>query len=133
MSSKPLTDDERKVLWEQYVETYVHSQETFDTSVRTLAAAGVGVTVGLATAVNALGWSGGAAVILFLVSLGINLVSYATAQKDMRLRLDAVADYDREGANGNRWTKATHTCNWIAGITLLGGGVILALFIRSEV
>lgn len=132
MAAKPLTEDERKVLWEQYVETYVHSQETFDSSVRTLAAAGVGVTVGLATAVDAIGVAGGIAVALFLASLGANLVSYATAQKDMRLRLAAVAESDRKGAEGNRWTKWTHACNWLAGVALLAGGIALAVFISSE-
>jgi hypothetical protein len=36
-----LTDDGRRILWEQYVDTYVDSQETYDSSVRTLAAGGL--------------------------------------------------------------------------------------------
>ena len=79
-----LSEDERRILWEQYVDTYVKAQETFDASVRTLAAPGVAVTVTLATALDHLDAAGKWAAGFFLVSLGYNLVSYATAQKDMR-------------------------------------------------
>ena len=101
-----LTEDERNILWGQFVDTYVTSQESYDTSVRTLSAAGVAVTVTLATALKDFDGYGVGATVLFLASLGANLASYATAQKDMRARLDSVAAGDRQGAFGNEWTKA---------------------------
>jgi hypothetical protein len=58
--------------------------------------------------------------------LDANLISYATAQEDMRGRLDAVAKSDRDGAFGNNWTKATTGLNFVAGLTLLAGGAFLA-------
>jgi hypothetical protein len=53
-----LTPEERQTLWEQFVDVYAHSQESFDTSVRTLAAAGVATTVSLATALHHFDGSG---------------------------------------------------------------------------
>jgi hypothetical protein len=128
-----LTEDERRILWEQFVETYTDSQETFDASTRTLAAAGVAVAVTLGTALKDFGWWGIGAVLLFLVSLGANLVSYATAQKDMSTRLVYLQADEGEEVDGdewgNRWTKRTTWLNVAAGVTLLLGGVLLAGFV----
>lgn len=126
-----LDADEQRILWEQFVDTYVSSQESYDTSVRTLSAAGVAVTVTLATALEDFGGYGVGASVLFLTSLGANLISYTTAQIDMRARLDTVAAGDRIGAFGNNWTKATTMFNFIAGATLLLGGGFLAYFVAT--
>jgi hypothetical protein len=75
--------------------------------------------------------SGVAAAFAFLLSLGANLVSYGTAQRDMRVRLDAVAVADRGGAFGNHWTKVTHVLNVVAGASLLTGGGLLAYFVAT--
>jgi hypothetical protein len=122
-----LSDAERGTLWEQYVDTCVESQRTYDTSIRTLAAAGVAITVSLATALKQFETPGKRAAALFLGSLLFNLVSYATAQRDMRRRLDAISRRDDDAAlKGNRWTKVTHVLNFLAGATLIGAGFFLA-------
>jgi hypothetical protein len=123
--------DERRILWEQFVDTYVDSQEAFDVSVRTLAAAGVAITVTLATALKELEGAGVAATLAFLVSLGANFGSYWTAQRDMLTRLAYLQGRpDADGDEwGNRWTKRTTALNFTAGVTLLLGGVFLASFV----
>jgi hypothetical protein len=127
-----LTDDERRILWEQYVDTYVESQRTYDSSVRTLAAAGVAVTVSLATALDQFGTPGKRAAAFFLASLLFNLISYATAQRDMSGRLDSLSRRDDEGAlEGNRWTKLTHVLNFLAGAALIAAGVYLSKFVAK--
>jgi hypothetical protein len=127
-----LTVEEQRVLWEQFVDVYAHSQDSFDTSVRAIAAGGLGVTVALGTALkDGLTATGKAAACVFLVGLGANLISYGTAQRDMRTRLDAVAAADRAGALGNRWTAATHVLNFVAGAALVAGGGLLAYFVAT--
>jgi hypothetical protein len=114
-----------------FVDTYVDSQESFDSSVRLLAAGGLGLTVTLATALKELDGVGLAAVLAFLVSLGANFASYSTAQKDMLMRL-AFLDGDDNSAGdewGNRWTRWTTGLNYTAGVTLLLGGLFLACFV----
>ena len=126
-----LTPEDRRTLWEQFVEVYAHSQESYDSSIRGLAAGAVAVTVSLATALQALSTWGVAAVTAFLASLGLNLASYVTAQLDMRARLDSLRAGREDGTEGNRWTKATTGLNVIAGLTLIAGGVLLAIFVAK--
>jgi len=133
MSANELDDEERAALWEQYATASTSAQETFDSSFRTLAAAGLAVTVSLATAIDDLNVSGDRAVVLFLGSLLANLLSYATLQIDLRRRLKAVEIGTREGSAGNRWTILTHILNAAAGITLIAAGVFLARFVGSSV
>jgi hypothetical protein len=71
----------------------------FDASVRTLAAAGIAVTVTLATALKTIDRLGTAAVVAFVISLGANLVSYATWQMDLRRRLGFVKASDARGVS----------------------------------
>jgi hypothetical protein len=108
---------------------------TFDSTVRTLAAAGVGATVSLAAALHGLTGPGVAAVALFLASLTCNVVSYVTAQCDMKGRLDALRQagggaYPKE-VEGTKWTRWTTGLNGAAGLALVAGGAVLAWFISS--
>ncbi len=98
---------------------------------RTLAAAGVAVTVSLGTALKAFDGSAIAAACLFLGGLGANLVSYQTAQKDMEARLNSLAAREDGGALESRWTPWTRWFNYAAGVALFLGGVFLAIFIAK--
>jgi hypothetical protein len=126
-----LTQEQRQTLWEQFVEVHAKSQEAYDSSIRALASAGVAVTVSLGAALEAFGSSGVAAAVGFLVSLLFNLLSYVTAQLDMRDRLRDLRAGRVAGIEGNWWTKATHVLNALAGIAFLVGGALLALFVAS--
>jgi hypothetical protein len=127
-----LTPDQRERLWEQFVEEHAKAQEQFDSSVRTLAAAGLAVTVSLATALKTLSGTGLAAVGLFLVSLGLNILSYVFAQLDMGARLTALGTtHGYKGAERSRWTTVTWLVNVGAATALVGGGVLLVVFIAS--
>lgn len=117
----PLTDDEVARLWPEFNEAHSESQRTFDTSVRTLAAAGIAVSATLAGAFGALGWSGDIAVCAFVTSLLLNLSSYGSAQIDMIRRLEAVVRRDRPGTFGSRWTPVTTALNTGSGIALFVG------------
>ncbi len=125
-----LTPAERQLLWEQFVEVHAESQHAYDNSIRAIAAAGVGVTASLATALHGFPPTGVAAIALFLASLSLNLVSYVTAQFDMTSRMDALKD-SRDDIEGNGWTKATTWLNVGAGVAVIGAGVLLALFIAA--
>jgi hypothetical protein len=129
--AEQLTNEERRTIWEQFVEVYGHSQESYDSLIRALAAVAVAVTVSLATALQALSTWGVATVTAFLVSLGLNLGSYVTAQLDMRARLDSLRAGREDEIEGNRWTKATTCLNVIAGLTLIAGGVLLTIFVAK--
>jgi hypothetical protein len=133
IETNTVSDEQRQILWEQFVDTYVDSQESYDTSVRALAAAGVGITVTLGTALKHLEGAGLVAVLLFLASLAANLLSYVTAQRDMLERLvflqDEEARADDKRAWGNQWTKWTGGLNTIAGTFVVLGGFFLAWFV----
>lgn len=131
VAKNALTRAERQILWEQFVEVHAKVQESYDSSVRALAGGGVGITVSLATALHSLSGTGIAAVALFLASLGSNVLSYATAQMDMRTRTEDLRTGRYERIEGNNWTKGTTALNVIAGITLLAGGVLLAAFVAT--
>lgn len=126
-----LSEDERRTLWEQFTEVHAESQEAFDTSVRTLAAAGVAVTVSLATALKGLDGTGTAAVAAFVVSLSLNLLSFLTAQLDVRGRLASLRRGEAAGVDGNAWTVVTTILNLGAGAALILGAVLLTLFVAD--
>jgi hypothetical protein len=66
------------------------------------------------------------------VSLGFNLVSYGTAQFDMRARLRALRmSSEYRGAEGNPWTVTTTTLNALAGVAFIAGGCFLAAFVGT--
>lgn len=126
-----LEDEQRKALWEQFVAEHGKAQETFDSSLRTLAGAGLALTVSLATALRTLPEVGVAAAALFLASLLVNLGSYVFAQLDMNARMSRLrssgATY--EGTERTAWTTVTWLMNVGAGLTLLAGGILLVIFI----
>jgi hypothetical protein len=127
-----LSEAERQTLWEQFVEVHGESQESYDNSVRTIAAAGVGITASLATALHGLTAKGVAAIALFLASLALNLGSYVTAQFDMKARMDVLRRRETEGIERNRWTTTTTCLNALAGVAVIAGGAVLAWFITSK-
>jgi hypothetical protein len=130
---RKMTEEERATLWKQYAQTHAKIQETFDASIRTLAAAGLAATVSIVTALKTISGSGKGAAIAFLVSLGANLVSYATAQVDMRSRLAQVRVGSWKGADMSVWTEATFGLNVLSCIALLAGGGLLAYFVTTAV
>lgn len=132
MKRVELTDEDRLTLWEQYVEVYAESQDSFDTSVRTLAAAAIAVTVSLATALKDFDNVGVAAVSVFVASLSANVLSFFSAQLDMRARLVCVEGRVLDGIDGNRWTRVTTSLNVVAGVTLIVGASLLAWFVASS-
>jgi hypothetical protein len=124
-----LTEQERQILRDQYIDAYDSSQRAYDVTIRTLAAAGVAVTASLGTASKGLGGLGGAAIACFLVSLAANVASYVSAQSDMKARiLDLDAQRDA-AAFGNWLTTATASLNYFAGLIFLVGGALLAFFV----
>jgi hypothetical protein len=126
-----LSEEDRRIVWEQFVEVYAHAQETYDSSIRTLASAGIGVTVSIGTALHAFPGRGVAAVLTFIGSLISNLVSYGTAQLDMGARLECLRHRQYAGIEGNRWTTTTKVLNLIAGATFVAGAALLAAFVAS--
>jgi hypothetical protein len=129
MGDSDYTEDQRQALWEQFCDVYTDQQEAFDSSVRTLAAAGVAVTASLGTALDGLAGWGVAAIAVFLVSLGANLVSHVTSQFDMKARLNVLREGRMDGIERNRWTTATTAFNVLAGVSLVAGGACLATFV----
>jgi hypothetical protein len=129
MPEDGLSAEDRRILWEQFVEVHGDSQKSYDTSVRILAAAGSATTASLATALHRLDGAGAGAFTLFLVSLGLNFVSYATAQGDMHGRLKSLRKHSTLYPPRNSWTTATDVLNVLAGGTLIAGGALLGLFV----
>jgi hypothetical protein len=131
--ARKLTAEEAQTLWAQFVEVHAESQDAYDSSLRTIAAAGAAITVSLATALKGISHSGIAAVVLFLLSLGFNLASYVTAQVDMKARTRALRRREYEAVEGNRWTTATTGLNVVAGLAVLVAGGFLAWFVGTAV
>lgn len=132
MAESALDEQQRQRLREQFVDVYGEQQTTFDTSIRTLAAAGVAVTASLAAALDAMTASGKWAFVAFLVSLGANVGSYVTAQLDMSARIRGLARDDLRGVESNGWTWTTRILNIGAGAGLVAGGILLAVFVSSN-
>jgi hypothetical protein len=127
-----LTDEERLILWTQFVEIHGESQEAYDNSVRAIAAAGVGVTASLATALKGISSIGIAAIALFLMSLTLNLASYVTTQLDMTTRLGDLREGREDAGVTNGWTLATTFLNIFAGAAVVVGGALLAWFVSAQ-
>lgn len=133
--TQALTPVLREKLWEQFVSEHGKAQEDFDSSLRTLAGAGLAITVSLATALNGLPGTGLAAAATFLGSLLLNLGSYVFVQLDMNARREALKENPAtfEGAERSRWTTWTWLSNVGAGAALLAAGVLLVVFIARSV
>jgi hypothetical protein len=130
-----LTAEQREKLWEQFVREHGNAQEAYDSSLRTLAGAGLGLTVSLGVALEELPSSGSWAAALFLVALLLNLGSYVSVQLDMRARLGALREHPAgyRGAERSRWTTLTWLANVAGGLALLAGGLLLLAFIAGSV
>lgn len=130
-----LTQEQRVTLWEQFVREHGKAQEDFDSSLRTLAGAGLGITVSLAAALKGMPATGLAAAATFLGTLLLNLVSYVFVQLDMNARRESLKTHPTsyEGAERSRWTTWTWGTNVGAGATLFAGGVLLVVFIARSV
>ncbi|MGZ4302462.1 MAG: hypothetical protein ACXVR9_11915 [Gaiellaceae bacterium] len=127
-----LTEADRRALWDQFVTVYSDSQKSYDGAVRALAAAGLTVTVSIGTALKTFSGSGVASAVVFLTSLSLNFLSYATAQLDMKTRISDLHARREEGIEGNNWTRATTALNLLAGIALLVGGGLLSYFVATS-
>jgi hypothetical protein len=127
-----LTDADRLALRGQWVEAHAQSQESYDSSLRTFAAGGVAVTASIGAAVHTFGALGTAAIAAFLASLAATLLSHATAQRDMRVRVADLEQRNDHKLAWNRWTTATTWLNVVAGIALLAGGILLAVFVGAH-
>lgn len=126
-----LTEPERRTLRDQFIDVYAKSQETYDESIRTLAAAAVGVTVSLATALHKIDLAGKLALIAFLASLAATVASHQTAQKDMAERVKALDSGTYTGDGSTKWTILTTRLNLTAGAGLFIGAVLLAIFVAK--
>jgi hypothetical protein len=127
-----LTDEQRQTLIEQFADAFEKSQESYDLSIRTLASAAVAVTVSLGVALDGFGGLGVAAVFCFLGSLFANLVSYWTAMVDTYRRTANARTASELDVEWNKWTWTTHALNLLAGAAFGTGGILLALFVRSN-
>ena len=126
------SDDQRQVVFEQLVDAYAKTQDSYDTTIRSLAAGGVAITVSIGTALHAFGMSGAVAVSLFLGSLGLNLGSFATVQRDIKCRLGHLTAKRDAEAQDNAWRKLTTVLNIASGTLLLAGGIALAILVSSS-
>lgn len=127
-----LTDEQRQTLREQFIEVYSEQQTTFDNSVRTLAAAGIAVTVSLTAALKKMPEAGKWAVGLLVATLVCNLLSYATAQLDMGARLRSLRQKRDDKIEGTWWTWGTRALNVLAGGCFLAGAILLAVFVGTS-
>ncbi len=127
-----LTDEQRQTLVEQFADAFASSQESYDVSIRTLASAGVAVTVSLGVALEVFGRPGVGAVGCFLASLLLNLMSYWTAMGDTYRRLMEARGAPEPDVEWNGLTWVTHALNAVAGVALLTGGAMLAWFVASS-
>jgi hypothetical protein len=124
-----LTDEDRLALRTQLVEAHTQSQTSYDTSLRAFAAGGIAVTASIGAAVHTFGGLGTAAIAAFLASLMLMLLSHASATRDMRVRVVDLELRNDHKLTWNRWTTITTWLNAAAGIALLAGGVLLAVFV----
>ena len=130
--TEELTDEQRQTLREQFIEVYAKAQEAFDTSVRTLAAAAIAVTVSLAAALKEMPAEGEWAVGLFVLCLAMNLVSYFTSQFDMKRRIRRLQERRDNEIEGNLWTTITHFLNVGSGLSFISGAVVLSVFVSRS-
>ncbi len=133
--TQELTREQREKLWEQFVTEHGNAEEAYDSALRALAGAGLGITVSLAVALKELPGSGLWAAISFLAALLLNFGSYVFVRHDMRARMEALRRNPTayEGAEESRWTTWTWRTNVAAGIALLAGGMLLIVFIARSV
>ncbi len=127
-----MSEDDYRALWDQFAEVHSAAQKEYDSSIRTLASAGLGVTASIGTALHLFSGRAIAAVIAYLVSVACNVASHVTAQWDMNCRHAALLKTQRyESALSSKWTRRTTFLNLAAGVAFIIGGVFLALFVAA--
>jgi hypothetical protein len=129
--SGDLSEEDFRTALAQFSQVKADSQKEYDSSIRTLAAAGVAVTTSLGTALEAFPGRAVIAVICFLGSLVCTLVSFGSTQLDMNRRAEMLNSGRYGQIYGNRWTKTTTILNLFAGGTFIAGGALLAAFVKS--
>jgi hypothetical protein len=127
-----LSDEDERVLLAQFVDSLTHAEDSYDESIRVLAAGGVAVTASLATALHTLSGEGVAAVAAFLCGLGLTVASHQTARLDMVARINDLRAHRHDRLEESRWTRLTAWLNMLAGVALLAGGILLALFVSTS-
>lgn len=127
-----LLEEDQRILLVQFVDAVDHAEDSYDDSIRTLAAAGVAVTASLATARH--GFSGGGlpAMVALLVSLGLTVASHQATRTDILHRIACLNDQTYDPATYGWRTRVTAGMNALAGIALIVGGVCLAFFASSS-
>jgi hypothetical protein len=127
-----LDPEDQKTLLVQFVDAVDHAEDSYDESIRTLAAAGVAVTASLATARH--GFSGGGlpAMVALLVSLALTVGSHQATRSDLMHRIACLNAETYDPAIYGVRTRVTAVMNALAGIALLVGGICLAFFASSS-
>jgi hypothetical protein len=116
-------------------ESLLRQQRSFDQAVLKLAAAGLALTVTLATALASKDrhltnrWSFVLAWAFLAGSIASVLISFVTSQIESQRRIDAIDDGDYERAAEARSIRLTRWLNYSSGAALIGGGIFLAVFI----
>jgi hypothetical protein len=127
-----MTDDERETLLAQFVDAITHAEDAYDESIRVLAAGGVAVTVSIATARHGFSGGGVPAIIALLASLGLTLFSHQASRLDVKHRLKEL-DEETYNPTIEGWrTRVTVWMNGLAGVALLLGAILLAVFVSGS-
>jgi hypothetical protein len=127
-----LTDDDRLALRVQFSEVHADSQVSYDSSIRTFAAGGVALTASIAAAIHTFGALGTATIAVFIASLALTQLSHMSTQHDMLARIDNLEQRNDHRLGWNRWTTTTTWLNHAAGLALLAGGILLAVFVGGH-
>ncbi len=116
----------------QFVDAVDHAEDSYDDSIRYLAAGGVAVTASIATARHGLSANGVKAITVLLISLGLTVFSHQVSRRDMLHRIREL-NAERYDPSKYGWrTRLTAGMNLLAGAALLIGGIYLALFASSS-
>ncbi len=143
MESEPEYSDKAiaafKAFRSELAQSVLRQQQAYDQTVLKLAAAGLGLTVTLATALIAadepirhrfpllLAW-------LFLSgSLGSVLVSFISSQIESIKRIALIDKKKYKEASAPQLTRLTSWLNYCSGGLLIAGGLCLALFITLNI
>jgi hypothetical protein len=126
-----LSEQDAQTLLEQFVDAHTHAEDSYDEAIRILAAGGVAVTASIATARHGFSGAGVAAMVAFIVSLGVTLASHQTSRRDMESRIELVHARTYDLTRRSRLTALTQYLNDLAGVALLAGAVLLSIFVSG--
>lgn len=128
----PLTEAEAEAASKELSAALSRTQQHRDAFVRVIAAGAVAVAASLIAAIGKAGWSGGLAVGLAYASLAAVLLSYGSAEVDIRRRNRKAWEYDRAGVQGNWWSTITDALSAGAAVLLVAGGAALVVFVITH-